>query len=174
MGTAAIVIANLLIDFQTEIRWGFKTLILALGTCGMVAYLRDGVFEYLGVGRWHRTAGGYFEALARSATVFTLLLAFRVARLISCAGDEENRTFNAFRSLDLLARRGVIDARVCDCVLRVDAPVSRLTLRRPMVRRGGISSRPAPAWPLWEMLTFSCFPRGRRTWMRLPLPSSRI
>ena len=32
IGTAAVITANLLISFDAEIRWGFKALILALGT----------------------------------------------------------------------------------------------------------------------------------------------
>ena len=72
MGTLAVITANLLINFQAEIRWGFKALLLTLGTSGAVVYLRDGAFENLDIDRWHWTAGGYFEALALSATVFTL------------------------------------------------------------------------------------------------------
>ena len=122
IGASAIVIANLLINFEAEIRWGFKALILALGASGVFVHLRDDIFELLGVDKWHWTTGGYFEALALSATVFTLLLAFRVARLISRTGDEENRTFDVFRKLDLLAQRGVIDGNIRDCILRIDAP----------------------------------------------------
>lgn len=97
-------------------------MILGLSACGIIVYLRDGIFESLGVDKWHWTTGGYFEALALSATVFTLLLAFRVARLISRTGDEENRTFDVFRKLDLLAQRGVINGNIRDCILRIDAP----------------------------------------------------
>ena len=39
IGAAAIVTANLLINFDTEIRWRFKALILALGTYGPTVYL---------------------------------------------------------------------------------------------------------------------------------------
>lgn len=129
MGAAAIVTANLLINFEAEIRWGFKALILSLGTGGAVVYLRDGVFDHWGVDKWHWTAGGYFEALALSATVFTLLLAFRVSRLISRTGEEENRTFSAFRRLDVLVSRRVIDRRVMDCLRRIDSPQNQVDLR---------------------------------------------
>ena len=50
VGAAAIVTANLLINFEAEIRWGFRTLLLALGIFGSVVYLRDGVFRFLGDG----------------------------------------------------------------------------------------------------------------------------
>ena len=122
VGTMAVMVANLLINFEAEIRWGFKAVIIALVIGGAAVYLRDGVFDYLGVEKWHWTAGGYFEALALSATVFTLLLAFRVARLISRTGEEENRTYSAFRRLDILVQRDVIDAEVLACVVRMSSP----------------------------------------------------
>lgn len=41
IGTAAIVAANLLINFEAEIRFGFRSLLIALWMCGVVVYLRD-------------------------------------------------------------------------------------------------------------------------------------
>ena len=120
IGATTIITTNLLINFEAEIRWGFKALILALGTCGAVVYLRDGMFESLGVDKWHWTAGGYFESITLAATVFTLLLAFRVARLVSRTSEEDNRTFAIYRKLDMLARRGVINSQVCRYILDID------------------------------------------------------
>ena len=120
IGAAAIITANLLINFDAEVRLGFKALLLALGTCGAVVYLRDGVFELLGVVKWNWTGSGYFESLTLAATVFTLLLAFRVARLVSRTSEEDNRTFIVYRKLDLLARRGIIDPQVCYYILQID------------------------------------------------------
>ena len=120
MGAAAIITANLLINSEAEIRSGFKALLLALGTCGAIVYLRDGVFESLNVEQWHWTESGYFESITLAATVFTLLLAFRVARLVSRTSEEDNRTFIVYRKLDLLARRGIINPQVCDYILQID------------------------------------------------------
>ena len=120
IGAAAIITANLLINFEAEVRSGFKALLLALGICGAVVYLRDGVFELLGVVKWNWTGSGYFESITLAATVFTLLLAFRVARLVSRTSEEDNRTFIVYRKLDLLARRGIIDPQVCDYILQID------------------------------------------------------
>ena len=53
IGTAAVITANLLINFEAEIRWGFKALLLALGTCGATVYLRDDVFAFLGLSQWN-------------------------------------------------------------------------------------------------------------------------
>ena len=120
IGAAAIITANLLINFEAEVRSGFKALLLALGICGAVVYLRDGVFELLGIVKWNWTGSGYFESITLAATVFTLLLAFRVARLVSRTSEEDNRTFIVYRKLDLLARRGIIDPQVCDYILQID------------------------------------------------------
>ncbi len=128
IGVVAIIIANLLINFEAEIRLGFKALLLTLGGCGVIIYLRDGIFEFSRVDRWHWTGGGYFEALALSATVFTLLLAFRVSRLIGRTGDEDNRTFSVFRKLDILVQRGIINNNILDCILRIDAPKDQADL----------------------------------------------
>ena len=120
IGAAAIITANLLINFEAEIRWGFKALLLGLGTCGAVVYLRDGVFEFIGIDRWNWTAGGYFESIALAATIFILLLAFRVARLVARTSEEDTRTFSIYRKLDMLSRRGVIHHRVCELILEID------------------------------------------------------
>ena len=120
IGTAAVISANLLISFEAEIRWGFKALILGLGTFGAVVYLRDGVFEFIGISPWSWDASGYFESVTLAATLFTLLLAFRVARLVARTSEEDNRTFIVYRNLELLARRGVVDGSVCDDILEID------------------------------------------------------
>ena len=120
IGSVAIVASNLLINFEAEIRWGFKALIFALLSFGAFVYLRDEVFSFFGVEEWLWKGGGYFESIALSATVFTLLLAFRVTRLVSRTSEEDNRTFIVYRNLDLLARRGIIDGDVCGHILEID------------------------------------------------------
>ena len=120
IGTAAIITANLLINFEAEVRWGFKALLLALGTCGAIVYLRDGVFEFLGIAGWKWAGGGYFESITLSATVFTLLLVFRVTRLVGRTSEEDIRTFTIYRKLDMLARRGIIDRKACGYIQDMD------------------------------------------------------
>ena len=120
IGAAAIITANLLINFEAEIRWGFKALILALLTFGAFVYLRDGIFVHFGIDGWVWRGGGYFESITLSATVFTLLLAFRVTRLVSRTSEEDSRMFIVYRNLDLLSRRGIVDGEVCRHVLVID------------------------------------------------------
>ena len=82
--------------------------------------MREGFFGLLDVEAWQWKSGGYFESITLSATVFTLLLAFRVARLVSRTSEEDNRTFIIYRNLDLLSRRGVVDSEVCGYVIEID------------------------------------------------------
>jgi hypothetical protein len=83
LGATAVVVANMLINFEAEARRSFEALILALGVCGTLAYSRVDIFEWLGVPGWTWSGDGYFGSVALGATVFTLLLAFRVARLVT-------------------------------------------------------------------------------------------
>ena len=111
IGTMAIVVANLLIRFEAEIRIGFKVLIISLVACGAIVSLREGAFDFLGVSTWKWPGSGYFESITLAATVFTLLLAFRVGRLVSRTSEEDSRTFIVYRKVDMLVRRGVIDPK---------------------------------------------------------------
>lgn len=119
IGAAAIITANLLINFEAEIRIGFKAMILALVGCGAIVYLRSDAFSYFSI-EWGWVENGYFESATLAATVFTLLLAFRVARLVSRTSEEDSRTFLIYRKLDMLARRGIINPQVCDYLLDID------------------------------------------------------
>ena len=145
IGTAALITANLLIGFEAEIRWGFKALIIALGTCGAFVYLRDGIYASLGIGETEWIADGYFTWIALSATIFTLLLAFRVASLVSRTNSEESYAFSVFRKLDLLAQRGVISGEVREYVARVDAPQNQADLKEAYT---GVRSHIAQVGPM--------------------------
>ena len=134
IGTAAIITANLIINFEAEVQLGFEALILGLGICGAVVYMRDHVFQFLGIGRWDWNEGGYFGSVALSATIFALLLAFRVARISSRTTDEDNRTFVIFRKADLLARRGAVTSELCSCILGIDKAGSPAELKLAYVQ----------------------------------------
>ena len=130
IGTMGIVVANLLIRFEAEIRLGFKALLVALVIAGALVHLREGIFEAYSIEDWHWTAGVYFEAVALSATVFTLLLAFRIVRLVDRTNTEDSLTYGCFSKLELLAKRGVIDEEILDCVLQIDAAKSNTEVRK--------------------------------------------
>ena len=120
IGGVAIVITSLLINFEAEIRFGFKALMLALWACGTIVYLRDGLLEHFPVIDLEWPGGTYLSALILSATVFTLLLSFRTTRLAARTQDEDDRLFGLFSTVDLLARRNLIAPDVRKHVLNVD------------------------------------------------------
>jgi hypothetical protein len=122
IGAVGVVITTLLTNFEAEIRFGFKALMLALWVCGTMVYLRDDLIllEPFPIGDLEWSGGTYLNALALSATVFTLLLSFRTSRLAARTQDEDDRVFALFAKVDLLARRNLIDGDVRRHLLDVD------------------------------------------------------
>ena len=120
IGVAAIVTANLLISFEAEVGFGFKSLIIALWVCGVLVYLRPIENTLFFLENWIWTDTSYFETLTLAATIFTLILSFRVARLVSRTSDEENMTFMLLQKLDFLSRRGVLDRKALQYLMVID------------------------------------------------------
>lgn len=145
LGATAIIVANLLINFEAEVRWSFEALILALGGCGTVVYFRSELFELLNIPAWSWSGDGYFASIALSATVFTLLLAFRVARLVTRTNDEENRTFSILRKLDSLVRRDVINSDVRHCIMVIDESNNQAVLKEYYLKTRGYIASAVPA-----------------------------
>ena len=120
IGVLIIIVSNLFINSEAELHWGFRSLIFTLGICGTFVYFRGNLFDYIGLDQWHWGVVEYFGVVGMAATVFTLLLAFRIGRIVARSDAEENRLFVAFRKLHFLARRGVIDPSILACVLKID------------------------------------------------------
>ena len=130
IGVLIITVSNLLINSQAEIRRGFNGLLLTLGLCGTFVYFRDYLFASIGLDYWQQGLKEYFSVVGITATVFTLLLAFRVSRLVARTDAEENRVFITFRKLQILAIQAkVIDESILDCVLRIKAPQNPVDLQ---------------------------------------------
>lgn len=91
VGAVAVIAANLLINFQAEIRLGFRTLIVAIWACGTFVHFRSDPAEYLDIRGWLWSSGEYFTLLAPAATVFTLILSFRIGRITTRMADETSR-----------------------------------------------------------------------------------
>ena len=149
IGAVGIITVNLLINSEAEIRFGFKALLLGLWACGAFVYLRDDVLQYLPFGEWQWPGETYFGALGLSATVFTLLRSFRVARLSTQTQDEDNRLYTLFQNIDLLARRNVIDHSVRDHILAIDYAVTPEELQDAYQKIRGclaqaVASNPSP------------------------------
>ena len=122
IGAIAIISTNLLVNFEAEIRFGFKALILGLWACGTFVYLRNDLLQILPFASWVWLKGDvYLGALALSATLFILLLSFRVARLTGRTRDEDNAIIRLFQDVDLMARRNIIDTSIRQHILDVDA-----------------------------------------------------
>ena len=128
LGAVFIVTANLLVSAKVEIRRGFRALVIAVGLSGAFVYQRDDIFNAIGVTGWQWDLGGYFGAVGLSATVFTLLLAFRMARMYTRDREEANLTFAIYRKLDLLVRRRVINDEVRRNIRQIDESRDRNSL----------------------------------------------
>lgn len=122
IGAAAIVSANLLINFEAERLLGFKSLVISLWMCGTVVYLREP-----GTWSWAKQSEGYFDVLALLATVFALILSFRMARLSGRIQEEDNRGFELFEKLAELERQDikVREAGLAECVLTINREEGR-------------------------------------------------
>lgn len=123
-GAVGIVIVNLVINLEAEIRLGFKALVLALWAFGAFVYLRDDVLKYLPFGEWHWPGETYFGSLGLAATVFILLHSFRVNRISTRTQEEDNHVYTLFHSLDLLVRRNVVDESIRERILALDKSVT--------------------------------------------------
>ena len=131
IGAGAIITANLLINFEAELRLGFKSLIISLWVCGVWVYLRPVEGALFGIQDWAvGSAEAYFSVLTLAATVFTLILSFRVGRLVSRTRDEEDKTFALFQKLDTLVERGILSAEVRKHMLVIDVSERRLNSLR--------------------------------------------
>ena len=97
IGTTTIIAANLLLNFEASIRLAYKVLIIALLVCGSVVYLHDGF-----------PLTDYASTVSVSATVFILILSFRMNRLVRRATDEENTIVKLLHNIRGLANTGVI------------------------------------------------------------------
>ena len=129
LGTIAIIISNMLIHFESEIRSGFKSLMIALWTFGLIAYTRESIFNFFNVTTWNWVGDGYFETVAVSATVFTLLIAFRVARLVNRINDEAVRIVSIYRMLEPLTKVKIINEDVLRCIRAIDKSKKQSALR---------------------------------------------
>ena len=121
IGVTSIIAVNLLINFEAEIHFGFKALIVALWSCGAFVYLRDDLLRDLPFGDWLWPGAPLMGVLGLAATIFILLLSFRVARLAARTQAEDDMIFGLFQRLDLLVRRGVVNEGIRERVLDIDA-----------------------------------------------------
>ena len=127
IGAAAILVTNLLINFDPEKRYGphsrmgFKALILGIWLFGTVVYFRDEIFDDLLSIDFVWKGGEYWGALGLSATIFTLILSFRITRLVERTSREEEHVVHLFRRLELMVMHKVLSPRILDDILTIDS-----------------------------------------------------
>lgn len=129
IGITSIIAVNVLLNAEADIRFGFKALLISLWSCGAFVYLRDDLLQFLPFEDWLWPGDPLLGVLALSATVFILLLSFRVARLAARTQAEDDMIFELFQKLDLLIRRGVVDEAIREHILAIDASHSPQELK---------------------------------------------
>ena len=97
-------------------RLGFTAFIMSIWVFGTVIYLRDDLFP----AAWLTWSGEYWGMLALSATVFSLILGFRMARLTARISHEDELMFQLFRHCEQLEREDVLDPAVRQRLAELD------------------------------------------------------
>lgn len=100
IGVTGVMASNILINSRVEIGSGFKATIIALWTAGTIVYFRHSVIIW--------KFEGYFEILALSATIFALILAFRITRVLSVTSEEDQAFIRLVHQFELQASRNVL------------------------------------------------------------------
>ena len=114
IGASAIIAMNLLLNVDPEelvddsYRLGFRALVLSLWAIGAFVYSRD---EWFTLGWLHWSSDAYWTILTLSATVFTLILSFRVNRIANRTATEDHQTATILRKLQDLQRQKVIESK---------------------------------------------------------------
>ena len=94
IGTTAIIVANLLINFEASIRLAYRVLILALWACGTVVYLIPGI-----------PITDYYSTIEVASILFVLIMSFRMDRMVRRTTSEENITFDLHRRISALIEK---------------------------------------------------------------------
>ena len=111
IGASAIIAMNLLLNVDPEEqvdhspRLGFRALVLSLWVFGAAVYSRD---DWFWPGWLNWPSGEYWTILTLSATVFTLILSFRVNRIANRTAEEDRQTAEVLRQLQDLHRQKVL------------------------------------------------------------------
>ena len=132
VGAALILAINVLLQLKPDaerdysrfgkdpipgMKFGFTAFIMSIWIFGTVIYLRD---DWLPA-HWLTWPGGeYWGLLALSATVFALILGFRMARLTARVSHEDELMFHLFRDCEHLVREGVLDSAINQHLTELD------------------------------------------------------
>jgi len=132
IGAMLILATNVLIQVNPErnprhldlskpemagVRLGFIVLTLAIWSSGTIIYLRDR-FIPVEVSGW--SLGDYLGLLGLSATIFALILGFRLSRLNSRVQQEDELMINLFHDCRVLYEAGVVSRTFMKSVCEFD------------------------------------------------------
>ena len=132
IGASVILSVNILAQYQSdeqviEQRLGFRALILALWLFGTIVYLRD---ELPIANQLTWTTGDYWAMLGVSMTIFILILAFRVTRLVDRTTREEHLAASLFGNFRSLIISKSLDGSSIELLAKIDSLRDSQTLER--------------------------------------------
>ena len=122
IGILSLVSANILINFQYDKRLNLPSLVLAIWFSGIVVYLRSGIFDNSYESKNYFWSGSdYFASLGVSATIFSLILAFRMNKISEQAAREEDLTYGLFQKIKSMSRKKTLNSNALQELLLIDA-----------------------------------------------------
>ena len=161
VGAALILAVNILIQLNPDkerdtapfeksvrsgTRLGFTVFILSIWSFGTFVYVRD---ELLPGDRLIWNQEGYWGLIALSATVFALILGFRIARLSSRIAHEDEMMFELFRECEHLVERKVLGSNTLKKLTDLDtAEPDTLLQCYNEVRKNIRTAKKRQLWPL--------------------------
>ena len=132
IGAALILAINILIQLKPDqerdhsrfgkaslpgTRLGFTAFIMSIWMFGVVIYLRD---EFMPKSWLVWSTGEYWSLMALSATIFALILGFRLARLSNRIAKEDDTMMGLLRDCEHLVRSDVLDVGIIDTLTKLD------------------------------------------------------
>ena len=93
IGAMGVVAANALLNFKAEQRLAYQSLVIALWVCGVAVYFRP---------IWN--APMFYESMTLVATMFILILSFRIDRLVRRTSEEDTMTTDIMQQISLFPK----------------------------------------------------------------------
>lgn len=148
IGAALILVINILIRLNPDeerdlirfsknimpgVKLGFTSFIMSIWFFGTVLYLRDELMP----SSWLKySTDEYWGLIALSATVFALILGFRIARLSTRINKEDETMFSLFRDSQHLIRRQILSPTIAEEFADLDtAKPNELLVKYDIIRK---------------------------------------
>ena len=92
IGAIGVAAANALLNFKAEQRTAYQSLVIALWGCGVIVYFRPVLHVPV-----------FYEAMTVVATMFVLILSFRINRLVERTSTEDRITTDIWHKISSLS-----------------------------------------------------------------------